>query len=174
MLSFLLERIKNRDLIKEEKFFYIFALVIFIFQISIFIKLFTINCVKPDLLLVLLVFFSLNFNLAKSIRFALFIGLLKDLINPNYIFLDVFIYPFIVLFVFLIKKIIIFENIFLRILLVIVVSALYLGFKGGILYIKSGFIPTDKNYLYFLFLNLVIFLIFNLFIEKYEERKEEF
>jgi cell shape-determining protein MreD len=118
------------------------------------------------------VFFSLNFDFQKTIRFAIFLGLLKDLINPNYILLDTFIYVAVVIFIFFIKKVIIFENIFLRMFLVVLVSALYFGLKTLVLYFKSNFIPIDTNYPYFILLNLLIFLIFNQFVENYKERDE--
>jgi len=171
MLSLLNEKTKN-SLIKEERFFYLFAVLLLIIQISVFIKYFTIHCIRPDLLLVLLIFFSLNFSFIKSLKFAVFIGLLKDLLNPSYILFDVFIYPVIVVFIFLLKKMVIFENFFLRILLVVLASALYLGLKIGFIYIKYNFLPTTNNYIYFIVLNLIIFLIFNQIVENYKERDE--
>jgi rod shape-determining protein MreD len=172
MFSLLLERLRNRNIIRDEKFFYLFAIILFFLQISVFIKLLTIHCIKPDLLLILLVFYTLNFPFYKSIKFAAFIGVLKDLINPSYVLIDVFVYILIVVFIFLLKRGIIFENIFLRLLLVTLVSTLFLILKSSILYLKSGFMPLDKNYLYFIFLNTIVFLFFNQFVENYKEQDE--
>jgi len=83
----------NKFISKEEKIFYLFALVFCLAEASLFSR-FQLFGVKPNLLLFLLTFYCyyFNFDFVKVILFSFICGTLKDLISSGPLGTNLFIF----------------------------------------------------------------------------------
>lgn len=157
MLSLSLEK-RNISFNKNLKF-YILTIIFIILQSSILIKYLVFLNLTPNLLLILLIIYSLNFNFLENLKFAIFVGIFKDLLNPQYILLDLPLYLFYILVISFIKERTVSSNQFIRLTLAILIILLDYGLKNLIFYIESGYIDINKNIILYVILNISIFFI---------------
>ena len=139
--------------------FYILTIIFIILQSSILIKYLVFLNLTPNLLLILLIIYSLNFNFLENLKFAIFVGIFKDLLNPQYILLDLPLYLFYILVISFIKERTVSSNQFIRLTLAILIILLDYGLKNLIFYIESGYIDINKNIILYVILNISIFFI---------------
>ncbi len=136
---------------------------------AVTVKYISISNVSPDLLLVLFIYYSIKHSYYESLKFGLFIGILKDLLNPSYLVFDTLIFIFLSGVIWLIKRQIEIKNIFLKSIVLILISIIYIFIKTVVIYRELFF--DIKTIFIFIALNITTLIIFNLIFEK--RKKEE-
>jgi len=141
--------------------YYISVILFLLIQSSVFIKYISITNFHPNTLLVLLIIFSLNNNFKDSLKFSLFIGIFKDLLNPNYILLDL---PIYILYLFLIQILkggIVSTNVLNRVLVAGFIIVLDFIIRNTILYFELGDINIEPIAIVHILVDISLFFLFD-------------
>ena len=164
-------KIKNilKETLKEGRYYYILAFIFLLIQSSIIIKYLSISNISPDLLLVLFIYFSIKNGYYQSLKFGIFIGFLKDMLNPTYIVLDTLIFIILSGVIWIIKRQIEIKNIFLKLVVLILVLLIYVLIKTVVVY-RELYLDIIAIFI-FIALNITTLIIYNIIFE--EGTKEE-
>jgi len=168
LLSLERERINFKGKLK----FYLLTILFIILQSSVFVKYISFLDFTPNLLLILLVVYGLNLTFLDSLKFAVFIGIFKDLLNPYYILLDLPLYVLYILIIFFVKSRIVSSNQFVRTFLAFFIFSVDFSLKSLIFYIKTRQFELDKYIFLYVILNISIFFILDKFLSKKKETNE--
>ncbi len=170
MLLLLLEREKIN--FKEKLKPYLLVIFFIVLQSSVFVKYISFLDFTPDLLLILLIIYGINNSLIESLKFAIFIGIFKDLLNPYYILLDLPLYILYILIIFFVKSRIVSSNQFVRTFLAFFIFSVDFSLKSLIFYIKTRQFELDKYIFLYVILNTSIFFILDKLLSKKKETNE--
>jgi len=141
--------------------YYLSAVLFLLLQSSVFIKYIGITNFHPNILLILLIIFSLNNDFKDSLKFSLFIGIFKDLLNPNYILLDLPIYMLYLFLIQILKGGIVSTNILNRVLVASFIINLDFIIRNAILYFELGEISIEPILIIHILVDISLFFLFD-------------
>lgn len=163
---------RERINFKEKLKFYLLTILFIILQSSVFVKYISFLDFTPDLLLILLIIYGINNPLVEGLKFAVFIGIFKDLLNSHYILLDLPLYISYILIISFAKSRITSSNQFIRTFLAFFIFSVDFSLKSLIFYIKTKQFELDKYTFLYVILNTSIFFILDKVLSKKKEINE--
>ncbi len=142
---------------KESKYFLI-GILLFLFEITVLFKLFSVYGIYPSLIKVFLTIVALEFPLKKSLKFAFFFGLFEDLYMAELFVYNVIVNLIIVYVVNEIKNHIDFGIYFYGISLIAFISIADLLVKSILIFAKTDIFYISANFLFYVLLNTILYI----------------
>ncbi|HCB70528.1 MAG TPA: rod shape-determining protein MreD [Persephonella sp.] len=138
---------------------YILALVLLILQSSIVIKNLSVMNFTPDFLVILIILYTLNHGLKDSLKFSIFVGILQDMLNPVPTAFNLISKLLLTLATFSVKNRFFLGDIFIRSILIILLSVMDITVKILLTFLKTGIFYINVSFFAYVFLNFLIFYI---------------
>ncbi|WP_457639731.1 hypothetical protein [Persephonella sp.] len=136
---------------------YFFAFILLLFQMSVVSRIFSIENTIPDFLTIFLIIYTLRNNLKDSLKLSIFIGLLQDIFSPTGLLFNTLTKTAVVFTAHLFKEKFFYSGIFVQSLIVAAVTAVDIGIKSSILFLKTGILDISYQYVLYLIMNFTIF-----------------
>jgi len=136
---------------------YFFAFLLVLFQTSVIAKMFSIEGTIPDFLTVFIILYTLKHSLRDSIKIALFIGILQDLIAPVGLVFNTLTKIVIVFVTNTIKEKFYYSSFLVKGMMIIVVTIIDIGIKSSIMFLKTGVFELSHYHLVYLIVNFLVF-----------------
>ncbi len=143
---------------------YFSVFMLFIFQMYS-AKIFSIWGSIPDFLTVFILIFTLKHNISNSLKVALFVGVLQDMINPVSFPVNTLCKSFIVFFVSNIKEKFYYSSVIIKFFLILVITVVDTVMKVFITYISTGVMDVSFTYLVIVLVNFLTFYLVSIFYE---------
>ncbi|RUM48837.1 MAG: rod shape-determining protein MreD [Hydrogenothermus sp.] len=135
----------------------LFGIIILIFQSTILGKVFSIGSLTADFLVVYILLISLNTSFNISMKSSFFLGILQDLFSLN--FMNSISKPFISFITNKLKNYFFVSSFWIKTALVIFISFLDIFVKNIVLFLFKGVFEISVEYLFYLFINFLIFYL---------------
>lgn len=135
----------------------LFGIIILIFQSTILGKVFSIGSLTADFLVIYILLISLNASFNISMKSSFFLGILQDLFALN--FMNSVSKPFISFITNKLKNYFFVSAFWIKATLVIFISFLDIFVKNIMLFIFKGAFEISIEYLFYLFINFLIFYL---------------
>ncbi len=135
----------------------IFGILILIFQSTILGKVFSIGELTADFMVIYILLISLNFSFKDSIKTSFFLGILQDIFSLN--FMNSLSKPLLSLTTNKLKNYFFVSTFWIKSTLVIFISFLDLVAKNVILLLTKGVFEISIEYIFYLFINFLIFYL---------------
>ncbi|WP_457622202.1 rod shape-determining protein MreD [Persephonella sp.] len=138
---------------------YLLALILLILQSSIIIKNLSVMNFTPDFLVILIILYTLNHNMKDSLKFSIFVGILQDMLNPVPTAFNLISKLLLTLATFSVKNRFFLGDLFIRSVLIILLSVLDITVKILLTFLKTGIFYINVSFFAYVFLNFLIFYI---------------
>lgn len=135
----------------------LFGIIILIFQSTILGKVFSIGSLTADFLVIYILLISLNTSFNISMKSSFFLGILQDLFSLN--FMNSISKPFISFIANKLKNYFFLSSFWIKATLVIFISFLDIFVKNIVLFLFKGVFEISVGYLFYLFINFLIFYL---------------
>ncbi len=143
---------------------YLFAFFILVFQMYV-AKFFSIWGIVPDFLTIFIVILTLKNTVLNSLKIAVFISVLQDLISPISFPINTITKGFIVLFVSSVKQRFYYSSGTVKFFLILIVTTVDVCFKGFITYVSTGVMDFMYIYPVSILINFLTFYVVSIFYE---------
>ena len=144
----------------------IFGIVILVLQSTILGKIFSIGSLTADFLVIYILLLSLNTSFDVSIKYSFFLGVLQDLFSLN--FMNSIAKPFIAFVTDKLKSRFFVSSFWIKSTLVVFISFLDIFIKNIMLFLFKGVWGVSVEYLFYLFVNFLIFSLVYLANENFK------
>jgi rod shape-determining protein MreD len=138
---------------------YFFAFSLFLLQMSVVTKIFSFEGIIPDFLTIFVIIYSLRNDLKESVKMALFVGILQDLLSPSGLIFNTLTKLLIVGVTFSMKDRFYYSSLIVKGVLIVVITLIDIGIKSSLVFFKTGIFEISYYYLVYLVLNFIIFYL---------------
>ncbi|NPA58797.1 MAG: rod shape-determining protein MreD [Aquificae bacterium] len=136
---------------------YLTGLLLVLFQTSVLSKYFSVGGVVPDFLTIFVILYALKNPVKQSVKLALFVGILQDLLSPVGLVFNTLTKVLIVFITNLFKEKFYYSSFLVKGLLVLAVISIDIGIKSSILFFKTGVFEISHYHLVYLAVNFLVF-----------------
>ncbi|WP_297456315.1 hypothetical protein [Persephonella sp.] len=137
--------------------FYILGVILLLLQSSVFIKIFSYNGIIPDFLTIFVIIYALKNNLKDSLKLAVFLGILQDLLSPIGLVFNTITKSLIVIVTLTFKDKFYYSSLLIKGFLILLVTAVDVGIKSALIFFKTGVFELSYQHLIYFLLNLSVF-----------------
>jgi rod shape-determining protein MreD len=134
-----------------------FGILILVFQSTVLSKVLSIGSLTADFLVIYIFILSLGNSFNVSIKSSFILGVLQDLASLN--FMNSISKPSIVVITNKLKNYFFVSSFFIKSMIVVFVSILDIFIKTTMLFILKGSFELSVEYIFYLFLNFLIFYV---------------
>ncbi len=138
---------------------YLIPFLLLIFQTSVFIKYFSVYQLTPDLITIYIILYTLNKRSQNAYKMATVVGLLQDILSSLFP-ANLIIKNIVVTSTLPVKKFFFTSGFYLKVAIIVVLSAIDISFKLIFTFFKTGIFYISPKFILYILLNFLIFGVY--------------